>query len=163
MEKSSSLVTRLIHLLSITLMTIWLISITTTMLFSYEDTRQQSKYGHPITQVYDTGGQTYYFDSYTINKKEGFTIFKPQEPVLHQISFSLTIFLLLTLSLYLLLWSFINIINVTGTCAIEPRSLIKHMDESWYITHTYNYLVNNKCDILEIKEKERTPALVKSK
>ncbi|RXA94366.1 MULTISPECIES: two component system sensor kinase [Yersinia] len=39
----------------------------------------QSKHDLRITQAYGTSGQTYYLDSFTINEKEGITIFKPQE------------------------------------------------------------------------------------
>ncbi|WP_145593940.1 two component system sensor kinase [Yersinia aleksiciae] len=145
MDHSSSLVTRLTLILGITLMVIWLISISATAFFSYEDTRQRlvnelthmaslradlsnyqfegaerdatslithqinyqptwrlpitqiendvgngtpfnsgscssvrTRHNPRITQTYGTSGQTYYLDSFTINNKEGITIFRPQ-------------------------------------------------------------------------------------
>ncbi|CNE93095.1 Multi-sensor hybrid histidine kinase [Yersinia bercovieri] len=153
MDNSSSLVTRLTLILGITLMAIWLISISATAFFSYEDTRQrlvnelthmaslradlsnyqfegaerdatslinhqisyqsiwrlpiphlesdtdnsvpfssgncsviQSRHNYPITQAYGNSGQTYYLDSFTINSKNGITLFRPQSVSINYLS-----------------------------------------------------------------------------
>ncbi|CFR00446.1 Multi-sensor hybrid histidine kinase [Yersinia frederiksenii] len=96
------------------------------------------------------------------------------KPALHQLPFALAILLLLTLILFLLLryylaiplWNFVNIIGATSPQAMEPRLPIKRMDELGNIACAYNKLLdklNEQYDTLEIKVKERTLALAKSK
>lgn len=96
------------------------------------------------------------------------------KPALHQLPFALAILLLLTLVLSLLLryylaiplWNFINIIGATGPQAMEPRLPVKRMDELGQIARAYNNLLdtlNEQYDTLEMKVKERTLALAKSK
>ncbi|WP_145535552.1 two component system sensor kinase [Yersinia thracica] len=96
------------------------------------------------------------------------------KPSLHQLPFALAILLLLTLALSLLLryylaiplWNFVNIIGATGPHAMEPRLPVKRMDELGHIARAYNNLLdtlNEQYDTLEMKVKERTLALAKSK
>ncbi|CNI24522.1 two component system sensor kinase [Yersinia pekkanenii] len=96
------------------------------------------------------------------------------KPALHQLPFALAILLLLTLVLSLLLryylaiplWNFVNIIGATGPQAMEPRLPIKRMDELGQIARAYNKLLdtlNEQYDTLDMKVKERTQALAKSK
>ncbi|MEQ9723101.1 two component system sensor kinase [Yersinia alsatica] len=96
------------------------------------------------------------------------------KPALHQLPFALAILLLLTLILFLLLRyylaiplrNFVNIIGATGPQAMEPRLPIKRMDELGHIACAYNKLLdklNEQYDTLEMKVKERTLALAKSK
>ncbi|WP_145525949.1 two component system sensor kinase [Yersinia rohdei] len=96
------------------------------------------------------------------------------KPALHQIPFAFAILLLLTLILFLLLryylaiplWNFVNIIGATGPQAMEPRLPVKRMDELGQIARAYNNLLdalNEQYDTLEMKVKERTLALAKSK
>lgn len=96
------------------------------------------------------------------------------KPALHQLPFALAILLLLALVLSLLLryylaiplWNFVNIIGATGPQAMEPRLPVKRMDELGHIARAYNNLLdtlNEQYDTLEMKVKERTLALAKSK
>ena len=96
------------------------------------------------------------------------------KPALHQLPFALAILLILTLALSLLLryylaiplWNFVNIIGATGPQAMEPRLPVKRMDELGHIARAYNGLLDNlneQYDTLEMKVKERTLALAKSK
>ncbi|CNL44615.1 two component system sensor kinase [Yersinia aldovae] len=96
------------------------------------------------------------------------------KPALYQLPLALAILLLLTLVMSLLLryylaiplWNFVNIIGATGPQTMEPRLPIKRMDELGHIACAYNNLLdtlNEQYDTLEMKVKERTLALAKSK
>jgi two-component system, LuxR family, secretion system sensor histidine kinase SsrA len=96
------------------------------------------------------------------------------KPALHQLPFAFAILLLLTLVLSLLLryylaiplGNFVNIIGATGPQAMEPRLPVKRMDELGHIARAYNSLLDKlheQYDTLEMKVKERTLALAKSK
>ncbi|CNK32398.1 Multi-sensor hybrid histidine kinase [Yersinia mollaretii] len=97
MDTSSSLVTRLTLILGMTLMAIGLISISATALFSYEDTRQRrvNELTHRASLRANLSNKqfkgaerdaaslinhqtTYHLDSFTINRKDGITLFRPQ-------------------------------------------------------------------------------------